>query len=81
MNFFIIMHFPFIRCAHSMQKFLGQGSNPCRSSDNTKSLTARPPQNSNTFFFIFFYIMVFYRIVNIVPCAIQLDLVVYLLNM
>ena len=29
-----------------MQKFLGQGLNPCHSSDNTKSLTTRPPGNS-----------------------------------
>ena len=26
-------------CPHDMQKFLGQGSNPCHSSDNTRSLT------------------------------------------
>ena len=30
-----------------------------------------------TFFFIFFSIMVYYRTLNIVPCAIQQDLVVY----
>ena len=30
------------------------------------------------FFFIFFSIMVYYRILNIAPCALQYDLVVYL---
>ena len=30
-----------------------------------------------TFFFIFFSIMVYHRILNIFPCAIQWDLVVY----
>ena len=30
------------------------------------------------FFFIFFSIMVYHRILNIVPCALQQDLVVYL---
>ena len=30
-----------------------------------------------SFFFIFFSIMVHHRILNIVPCAIQWDLVVY----
>ena len=30
-----------------------------------------------TLFFIFFSIIVYYRILNIVPCAIQQDLVVY----
>ena len=30
-----------------------------------------------TFFFIFFSIMVYHRILNIVPCAIQEDFVVY----
>ena len=28
-----------------------------------------------TYFFIFFSIMVYYRILNIIPCAIQWDLV------
>ena len=28
-------------------------------------------------FFIFFPVMIYYRILNIVPCAIQQDLVVY----
>ena len=32
-----------------MQKFLGQGSKPSYSSDNAKSLTARPPGNSQKF--------------------------------
>ena len=31
--------------SHSMHKFLGQGSNPCQSSDNTGSLTSKPPGN------------------------------------
>ena len=31
---------------HDMQKFPGQGSNPSHSSDNTESLTTRPPGNS-----------------------------------
>ena len=30
-----------------------------------------------TFFFVFFFIEVYWRILNIVPCAIQLYLVVY----
>ena len=30
-----------------------------------------------TFFFIFFSVMVYHRILNIAPCAIQWDLVVY----
>jgi len=30
-----------------MWKFPGQGMNPCHSSDNAKSLTPRPPGNSN----------------------------------
>ena len=34
---------------HKMQKLPGQGSNPSHSSDNTKSLTSRPPGNSNHF--------------------------------
>ena len=33
--------------AWGMQKFLGQGMNPHHSSDNTMSLTARPPGNSS----------------------------------
>ena len=36
--------------AHSMQKFLGQGSNPSHSSYNAKSSTTRPPGNSTPFF-------------------------------
>ena len=32
--------------AHSMQKFLGEGSNPSYSSDASKSLTTKPPGNS-----------------------------------
>ena len=48
--------FPFIGCTQGMWKFLGQGWNPCHSSDNTRSLTVRPSGNSkNTFsFFLFF---------------------------
>ena len=30
------------------------------------------------FFFIFFFIVVYHRILNIIPCAIQKDLVIYL---
>ena len=36
----------FLGCACSLQKFPGLGSNPYHSSDNAKSLTARPPRNS-----------------------------------
>ena len=41
--------------ARGTQKFLDQGSNPCHgrdpnhSSDNARSLTARPPGNSRSF--------------------------------
>ena len=41
-------------CAGTMQKFPGQGSNPCHrrdphhSSDNARSLIVRPPGNSNS---------------------------------
>ena len=40
-----------------MQKFPGQGANPSHSSDNTESLTARPPGNSHTKLFkkIYFF--------------------------
>ena len=31
-----------VACTYSMQKFLGQGSKPCHSSDNVKPLTTRP---------------------------------------
>ena len=34
-----------------------------------------------TFFFIFFSIVVYHRIVNIVPCAVQWDLVVYRISL
>ena len=34
-----------------MQKFLGQALNPSHSSDSTKSLTTRPPENSNKILF------------------------------
>ena len=37
--------------AHSMWNFLGQGSNPSHSSDNTRSLTPRLPGNSIILFF------------------------------
>ena len=33
----------FFGCTHGMWKFPGQGSNPCHSNKNTKSLTARSP--------------------------------------
>ena len=41
-------------CTHSIQKFPGQRSNICHSSENTRSSTARPPGNSFFFFFFFF---------------------------
>ena len=31
----------------------------------------------HTFFFIFFHTMVYLRVLNIVPCAIQYDLVIF----
>ena len=37
----------YIGCTYPMQKFLGQGSNLYHSSDNTESLTTKPPGNSN----------------------------------
>ena len=40
--------FFFFGCAHIMQKFSGQGLNPCHSSDNAGSLTARPLENSHS---------------------------------
>ena len=42
---------------HDTEQFLGQGSNPGHSSDNTKSLTDTPPRNSkniNIVLFCFF---------------------------
>ena len=47
----IFFFFSFLYCAQGMRKFLGQGSNlrhsskPSHSSDNTRSLTTRPPEN------------------------------------
>lgn len=45
----VVLFVLFLFCfgqAHSMQKFLGQGSNLSHSNDNTKPLTTRPPGNS-----------------------------------
>ena len=39
----------------SIQKFLGQGSNPSHGSGDAKSLTSRPPENSQNFFFLVFF--------------------------
>lgn len=36
----------FFGCDYGMQKFSGEGSNTCQSSDNAASLTSRPPGNS-----------------------------------
>ena len=39
-------------CARGIQKFPGQGLNPSHSSDNTESLTARPPGTSRSRFYL-----------------------------
>ena len=44
----------FFGCAHGRWKFPGQGLNQSHSSENVRSLTAEPPKNSNTFFFLLF---------------------------
>ena len=60
-----IKHFNYIfwifgGCALGMKKFLGQGSNLCHSSDNARSLTARPLGNSHfQDFFLFFFSLSF----------------------
>ena len=41
-----VFFFFFFLFAHGMQNFLGQGSNPCHSSDNVGSFTTRPPGNT-----------------------------------
>ena len=42
-------------CTCSMQKFPGQGSNLNYSSDDTESLTSRPPENSHMLVLFFFF--------------------------
>ena len=44
---------PFSSLGHaaSMQKFPDQGSNPCHSSNNARSLTVKPPRNSKMYLF------------------------------
>ena len=44
-----LKHMQFFGRTHGMQKFPGQGTNPSHSSDNAKSLTTRPPGNSQTY--------------------------------
>ena len=44
----------FLAVPNGMQKFLGQGLNPCHSSDNAESLAARPLGNSGRWYFRFF---------------------------
>ena len=52
---------PFFGHSRGIWKFLGQGSNlshssdPSHTSDNARSLTTRPPENSSITFFFFFY--------------------------
>lgn len=36
-----------------------------------------PALHTNIFFFIFFIIMVYYKVMNMVPCAVKWNLVVY----
>ena len=49
-NCFFFSFVFFFGCAHDMYKLPGQGLNPCHSSDNAKSLTVRPPENSRGLF-------------------------------
>ena len=49
---FVICRLFFFGHASSMQMFLGQGSNPNHSRDNSRSLTTRPPGNCYSVYFI-----------------------------
>ena len=49
---FFLFFVCFFYFSHSMWKFSGKGLNPSHSSDNTESLTARPPGNSSMSLFL-----------------------------
>ena len=61
----LFLSFFFFVCAQSIQKFLGQGSNLCHSSDpshfrdNARYLTSRPPGNSQVLFLLFIYLGIY----------------------
>jgi len=50
---YIYFFFFFFGHTHGMWKLPGQESNPRHSSDNTNSITARPPGNSQTSFIVY----------------------------
>ena len=53
-KWYTLFYFIFWLC-HGIQKFPGQGLHPSHSSDNTKSLTTRPPGNSWMVFYKWTY--------------------------
>ena len=77
---------------HGQRSLVGYRSQGCKELDTTEMtcphtvvLISAVQHNDlvtliYTFFFILFSIMVYHRILNIVPCAVQQDLVVYLLS-
>ena len=66
------------RESHGQRSLAGQGLWGCKELNMTLRLNNSVQQSDSVTFFIFFFIMVYYRILNIVLCAIQWDLVVYL---
>ena len=66
--------FPFFGGEHVGSQFPDQGSNSCPLKWKHGVLTTGPPGNSLYFLFYIFSIMICHMKLNIVPCAIQQDL-------